>query len=129
MTEIPDDVRELATRLFDMARNGDEALIEYLDNGVSPDLANQDGNTLLMLAAYAGHTTIVQALVERGADVDKQNDRGQTPLAGAVFKKYDEVVDVLVAAGADPHAGAPSAVETARLFQMHDALVRLGAAE
>ena len=129
MTEIPDDVREFATRLFDMARNGDDALIEYLDNGVSPDLANQDGNTLLMLAAYAGHTTIVQALVERGADVDKQNDRGQTPLAGAVFKKYDEVVDVLVAAGADPHAGAPSAVETARIFQMNDALVRLGAAE
>ena len=46
-----------------------------------------------------------------------------------MFKKYDEVVDVLVAAGADPHAGAPSAVETARIFQMHDALVRLGAAE
>lgn len=129
MTEIPDDVRELATRLFDMARNGDATLIEYLDNGVSPDLANQDGNTLLMLAAYAGHTDIVRALVERGASVDKQNDRGQTPLAGAVFKKYDEVVDALVAAGADPHAGAPSAEETARMFQMHDALARLGAAE
>ena len=127
MTEIPDDVRELATRLFDMARNGDEALIEYLDNGVSPDLANQDGNSLLMLAAYAGHTAIVRGLLERGADVDKQNNRGQTPLAGAVFKKYDEVVDVLVDAGADPHAGAPSAVETAKLFQMHDALARLGA--
>jgi len=127
MTEIPDDVRDLATRLFDMARNGDEALIEYLDNGVSPDLANQDGNSLLMLAAYAGHTAIVRGLLERGADVDKQNNRGQTPLAGAVFKKYDEVVDVLVDAGADPHAGAPSAVETAKLFQMHDALARLGA--
>ncbi|MDO5512461.1 ankyrin repeat domain-containing protein [Corynebacterium sp.] len=129
MTEIPDDVRELATRLFDMARNGDATLLEYLDNGVSPDLANQDGNSLLMLAAYAGHTSIVRALVERGAGVDKQNNRGQTPLAGAVFKKYDEVVDVLVAAGADPHAGAPSAVETARLFQMQDALARLGVQE
>jgi len=127
MTEIPDDVRDLATRLFDMARNGDEALIEYLDNGVSPDLANQDGYSLLMLAAYAGHTAIVRGLLERGADVDKQNNRGQTPLAGAVFKKYDEVVDVLIDAGADPHAGAPSAVETAKLFQMHDALARLGA--
>ncbi|MDO5668690.1 MAG: ankyrin repeat domain-containing protein [Corynebacterium sp.] len=127
MTEIPDDVRDLATRLFDMARNGDEALIEYLDNGVSPDLSNQDGNSLLMLAAYAGHAAIVRALLERGASVDKHNNRGQTPLAGAVFKKYDEVVDVLVDAGADPHAGAPSAVETARLFQMHDALARLGA--
>lgn len=126
MTEIPDDVRELASRLFDMARNGDDALIEYIDNGVSPDLSNQDGNTLLMLAAYAGHSTLVQALAERGAGVDKQNNRGQTPLAGAVFKKYDEVLDVLVAAGADPHAGAPSAADTARMFQMHDALARLG---
>ena len=129
MTDIPDDVRDLATRLFDMARNGDETLIEYLDNGVSPDLANQDGNSLLMLSAYAGHTTLVTALLERGAGVDKQNNRGQTPLAGALFKKYDEVVDVLVAAGADPYAGSPSAVETARMFQMTDALARLGVTE
>lgn len=129
MTEIPDDVVELASRLFDMARNGDETLIDYLDNGVSPDLANQDGNTLLMLAAYAGHATLVSALLERGAGVDKQNNRGQTPLAGAVFKKYDDVVDALVDAGADIHAGHPSAVQTAQMFGMTETLARLGHSE
>lgn len=127
MTEIPDDVRELATRLFDMARNGDEALLEYIDQGVNPDLTNQDGNTLLMLAAYSGHAELTGALAQRGADVDRQNDRGQTPLAGAVFKKYGDVVDTLVAVGADPDAGTPSAVETARYFRLADMLDRLGA--
>lgn len=129
MTEIPDDVRELASRLFDMARSGDQTLVQYLDHGVSPDLSNQDGNSLLMLAAYAGHADLVATLIERGADVDKANNRGQTPLAGAIFKKYPAVVDTLVAAGADPHAGVPSAVDTARLFQMHDVLARLGVEE
>ncbi|QGU05256.1 ankyrin repeat domain-containing protein [Corynebacterium comes] len=126
MTEIPSDVRELATRLFEMARNGDDTLVQYIDNGVSPDLSNEDGNSLLMLAAYSGHENLVGALAERGADVDKQNNRRQTPLAGAVFKKYGAVVDRLVAAGADPHAGAPSAVETARYFQLTEMLDRLG---
>lgn len=126
MSDIPDDVRELATRLFDMARNGDETLLEYIDQGVNPDLTNQDGNSLLMLAAYSGHAALAGALAQRGADVDKQNDRRQTPLAGAVFKKYGDVVDTLVAAGADPDAGAPSALETARYFQLPDMLDRLG---
>lgn len=126
MTEIPDDVRELATRLFDMARTGDENLVQYLDQGISPDLSNEDGNSLLMLAAYAGHADLVGELLARGADVDKQNGRRQTPLAGAVFKKYPTVVDKLVAAGADPQAGAPSALETARYFQLTDMLERLG---
>ncbi|RSZ62364.1 ankyrin repeat domain-containing protein [Corynebacterium hylobatis] len=129
MTEIPDDVRELASRLFDMARNGDETLVQYIDHGISPDLSNADGNSLLMLAAYAGHDALVGALIERGADVDKENGRRQTPLAGAVFKKYPEVVDRLVAAGADVNAGAPSALETARYFQITDMLERLGVEE
>lgn len=126
MTEIPDDVRELASRLFDMARTGDETLVQYIDHGISPDLSNEDGNSLLMLAAYAGHHALVDTLIQRGADVDKENGRRQTPLAGAVFKKYPEVVDTLVAAGADINAGAPSALETAHYFQLTDMLDRLG---
>ena len=124
-TEIPGDVQEFAAKLFDLARAGDETLLEYIDHGVAVDLANQDGNTFLMLAAYAGHAGLVRGLVARGADVDKQNARGQAPLAGAIFKKEDEVAEALLEAGADPYAGTPDAVSTARMFGRDDLVERM----
>ncbi|WP_410007741.1 ankyrin repeat domain-containing protein [Planotetraspora sp. A-T 1434] len=111
------EVEELATKLFGLARAGETGpLCAYVDAGVPANLRNQNGDTLLMLAAYHGHADTVRALAERGADPDLANDRGQTPLAGAVFKKEPEVVRALVDAGADPRAGTPSALETARMF-------------
>jgi ankyrin repeat protein len=118
-----DGVGELATRLFAMAREGDAAtLAAYVDAGVPVNLANDKGDTLVMLAAYHGHPAAVTALVERGADVNRLNDQGQAPLAGAVFKGEDDVVRVLVAAGANPRAGHPTAVDTARMFGRDDLL-------
>ncbi|WP_424214856.1 ankyrin repeat domain-containing protein [Streptomyces sp. BI20] len=111
------DVVELAGRVFDFARRGQTAeLIGYVDAGVPANLTNDRGDTLVMLAAYHGHAEAVAALVARGAEVDRANDRGQTPLAGAVFKGEDAVIRALLAGGADPHAGTPSAVDTARMF-------------
>jgi ankyrin repeat protein len=112
---------EFARRLFDMARHGRTAeLITYVDNGIAVNLTSDTGDSLLMLAAYHGHAELVTALLSRGADANQANDRGQTPLAGAVFKAEDEVVRVLLAAGADPHAGTPSALDTARMFGRAD---------
>ncbi|CAM5581023.1 hypothetical protein GCM10010329_76130 [Streptomyces spiroverticillatus] len=129
MSEAVDpEVVELASKIFDLARQGGtEALAAYVDAGVSPDLTNENGQTLVMLAAYHGHAETVQALLERGADANRANDRGQTPLAGAVFKGEDAVVRVLVAGGADPAAGTPSAVDTARMFDKKDLLGLFGA--
>lgn len=116
-----DEFQELATRLFEMARTGEAATLDaYVGAGVSVNLANDKGDTLLMLAAYHGHAEVVRALVARGADVDKANDRGQSPLAGATFKGEDEVVAALVEAGADTTGGQPSAVDTARMFGRDD---------
>ncbi|MGP3917192.1 ankyrin repeat domain-containing protein [Nonomuraea sp. 10N515B] len=113
------ELEEFAARMFDLARAGDtETLRAYIEAGVPVNLTNGKGDTLLMLAAYYGHAPTVRMLIELGADVDRPNDRGQTPLAGAVFKKELDVVTALVDAGADPHAGAPSAVDTARMFGM-----------
>lgn len=115
---VDDEVLEFAQKLFNLAREGEAAqLAAYVDAGVSPDLTNERGDTLVMLAAYNGHTETVRALLERGAEVDRMNDRGQTPLAGAVFKGYGEVVRALFEGGADPHVGTPSPVETARMFE------------
>lgn len=111
----------LAQDLLDDAREGrTEHLVAHVDAGVTVDLTDASGNTLLMLAAYHGHPATVAALVERGAHVDAVNDRGQSPLAGAVFKGEDEVVRVLLAAGADPDAGRPTARETAAVFGRPD---------
>jgi uncharacterized protein len=111
------EVLDLASRIFDMARNGNAAtLAAYLDAGVPANLTNTNGDTLVMLAAYYGHESAVAALVEHGADVDRHNNRGQTPLAGAVFKNETTIMELLLRAGADPLAGSPSALETARFF-------------
>src|ERR1700755_1795624 len=104
MVDEPDEpLVAFATRLFGLARAGEtDRLAAYLDAGVDANLANQKGDTLVMLAAYHGHAHTARALSERGAAPERANDRGQTPLAGAVFKGEDEVVRVLVAGGADP---------------------------
>lgn len=121
--EPGDDVVELATRLFGLARAGDTAALDaYLAAGVPADLTNDNGDTLVMLAAYHGHAATVAALVARGAEVDRPNDKGQTPLAGATFKGEPDVVHALIDGGADPRAGHPTAVDTARMFGRDDLL-------
>ncbi|MFD9339866.1 ankyrin repeat domain-containing protein [Streptomyces sp. NPDC060028] len=127
--DAPDeDVIELATKIFDLARHGRTGeLAAYLDAGVPANLTNDRGDTLVMLAAYHGHAEAVTALLARGAEADRANDRGQTPLAGAVFKGEEAVIRALLAGGADPNAGTPSAVDTARMFAKADLLELFGA--
>ncbi|WP_406141491.1 ankyrin repeat domain-containing protein [Streptomyces sp. NBC_01089] len=129
MSEAPDpEVVELATKVFDLARQGETAaLAAYVDAGVPANLTNDRGDTLVMLAAYHGHAATVEALVARGAEADRANDRGQTPLAGAVFKGEDAVIRALLAGGADPEAGTPSAVDTARMFGKTELVELFGA--
>ena len=108
---------ELAHQMFDLARAGEADQLEaYVRAGVPVDLTDASGNTLLMLAAYHGHTDTVQVLAGLGRGRGPGQRPGQTPLAGAVFKAEPEVVAALVAAGADPDAGTPSARETAAMF-------------
>ncbi|MFI6349763.1 ankyrin repeat domain-containing protein [Streptomyces sp. NPDC050560] len=128
MSEAPDpQVVELATKIFDLARQGDtEKLAAYVDAGVPANLTNDRGDSLVMLAAYHGHADAVRALLARGAEPDRANDRGQTPLAGAVFKGADEVVRALLDGGADPSAGMPSALDTARMFGKTDLVELFG---
>ncbi|MFD8675256.1 ankyrin repeat domain-containing protein [Streptomyces seoulensis] len=129
MSEAPDpQVVELATKIFDLARQGrTEELVAYVDAGVPVGLTNDRGDCLLMLAAYHGHADAVRALLQRGADADRINDRGQSPLAGAVFKGEAAVIQALLDGGADPAAGTPSAIDTARMFGKAELLELFGA--
>jgi ankyrin repeat protein len=65
---IDPGVIALAAKVFDLAREGDtEQLAAYLEAGVPANLTNDKGDTLLILAAYRGHTETVAALLERGS--------------------------------------------------------------
>jgi uncharacterized protein len=124
--ELDSDVLDFAHRMFDLAREGQTAeLAAYVDAGLPVNLTNDKGDTLLILAAYHAHADTVRALLDRGADAARVNDRGQTALAAAVFRQSAETVTVMLAAGADPAQGSPSAVETARFFDLPDMLALL----
>ncbi|MFD7311218.1 ankyrin repeat domain-containing protein [Promicromonospora sp. NPDC059942] len=103
-------------QIFDLARQGADVLLDLVDAGLPVELADDAGNTLLMLAAYHGHADLTAGLAERGADVNRRNANNQAPLAGAVFKNEADVIRVLVEHGADPDAGTPSARATAQMF-------------
>ncbi|KAM0552025.1 hypothetical protein ACHAPJ_008135 [Fusarium lateritium] len=112
---------EFASRMYESARKGDVATFEQaLPAGLPPNLTNDKGDTLLMLAAYHGHADLVKVLIQHGADPNRLNDRGQSPLAGAVFKKEDAVIQELLDGGADPEYGQPNALECIAMFQQED---------
>jgi ankyrin repeat protein len=121
--EFSPEMLALWAKVFGFARAGRTAeLAAYVDAGVPANLTNDNGDTLVMLAAYHGHAETVAALIERGADPNRENDRGQSPLAGAVFKNEPDVVEALLKGGADPRAGQPSALDTAKMFGNTDLL-------
>jgi ankyrin repeat protein len=121
--ELDDETLAFAHQMFDLARAGHtDELAAQIDAGLPPNLTNDKGDTLLLLAAYHNHPPTVEALLTRGADPDRVNDRGQTALAAAVFRRSGPSVDALLAAGASPTAGNPSAYETAQFFGIPDML-------
>jgi ankyrin repeat protein len=125
--DLDAEVIAFAHRMFDLARSGaTEELAECVDAGLPVNLTNDKGDTLLILAAYHAHPDTVAALLSRGADHARTNDRGQTALAAAVFRKNGAAVGALLDAGADPDHGSPSAVETARFFDLPEMLAALG---
>ncbi|KAJ3509436.1 hypothetical protein NLJ89_g5227 [Agrocybe chaxingu] len=85
------------------------------------------GNTLLMLAAYAGHIELTKGLLDRGGDPNRINDLGQSMIAGAVFKAHNDIVHALMTKGADPRLGTPNAIQTAHMFGRKDLMEVLGA--
>src|SRR5918997_1838601 len=85
--ELDEETIAFAQRVFQHARAGQvQELGDLLRMGLPPNLRNEKGDSLLMLASYHGHADAAQILMQHGADPELANDRGQTPLAGAAFK-------------------------------------------
>jgi ankyrin repeat protein len=79
-----------------LIKRGDEAgLREALEHGLDANLVNQNGWTLLMLAAVEGAVPLGRLLVEHGADVDAKNNKEQTALSLAQDRGFALFAEML----------------------------------
>jgi ankyrin repeat protein len=93
----------LAPEYSGLLRNGDvPKLRTALDNGMSVNARDAQGNTPLILAAAYSDAASVKVLLERGADVNAVNQAGATALMRAA-RSY-EMVRLLVDQGAEVNA-------------------------
>ena len=68
-------------------------LMQLLDTtGIDVNQVNQNGNSILMLAAARGNAPNVNALIQRGAHINLQNDDSYTALHFAVSKGHLPVI-------------------------------------
>uniref|UniRef100_A0A4W3IVB6 Ankyrin repeat domain 33Ab n=1 Tax=Callorhinchus milii TaxID=7868 RepID=A0A4W3IVB6_CALMI len=83
-------------------------IVNTLDKCPGIDINHQDhdGNTALMIAAQAGHATIVSHLLNyySGAELEMRDGRGFTALMKAAIQGRAECVAALIMAGADVEA-------------------------
>lgn len=98
-------------------------VLKYLENLGNPNLRNHKGHSLLMLAAYSGHLSLVSLLISCHADVNFRDDSGNTILMGVAFKGHKQIAQQLLRAGADPHVVNPkgqTALTFAEAFGRHE---------
>lgn len=88
--------------IFNAVRKGDTGkLMKFIKVGGNINVVNEDGNTLLTLAAINGHYECVEMLLAAGANVNVRNKFGDTPLIYAAYEGHKECVRLLIEAGAD----------------------------
>ena len=86
------------------ARSGDvAAILRAVVDGKNLELLDNDGATLLGVAARAKQVEVVRVLLEAGAKIEARDQKGRSPLLAAVQTRRSsvEVVRALIAKGAD----------------------------
>lgn len=76
---------------------------ELLKRGLNPNIRNDDGNTLLIIASKQGYLNIVKELLRYGADINSTDDKGNTALVWACVEDYRDIIHELLSHGADPN--------------------------
>jgi len=102
--------KEQSDHLFNEVRHlikhGDmSAIRNLLDEGMSPNLANKWGWTILILAAEEGNTALGELLISRGADVNlptANTDQPITALESAIMSGRIRFAKLLLDKGAIP---------------------------
>ncbi|GFR50887.1 hypothetical protein Agub_g13177, partial [Astrephomene gubernaculifera] len=88
-------------RFLQQAALGDvDTLRNMLNQGMSPNSADYDGRTGLMLAAKAGHEGVVRLLLDHGAKADQLDAFGNSALTEACKAGNDKEIELLLNYGA-----------------------------
>ncbi len=108
------------------AKNGDAAMVTQLiaDDPELIFVRDSDGSTPLHCAAWKGHASVVEVLLDAGADIHdlNQNDHwGDTALHAAAHGNQKAVVELLLARGADPNAVNPAGRTPLQETEFHNA--------
>jgi ankyrin repeat protein len=83
------------------ARSGDAGTLQkLLARGLDPDIVDENGNTLLILAARAGYADAVARILKFRPKLGSRNAAGDSALMLAALKGNRGVVEKLLAAGA-----------------------------
>ncbi len=91
--------------IFSLVRNNKATeVFRLLENGADPNTRNEQGNSLLHVAAGPkGGAEITVVLLEAGANPNIQNNKGQLPLHIAAGWCTPQIVEMHILAGADPY--------------------------
>ena len=90
--------------IFSYARHNKYAELETLFiEGLNPDSKDQNGNTILIIAAQNDNKRIVKLALRYGAQINMQNSMGNTALHFSSEYKYINVSNYLIQKGADPN--------------------------
>ncbi|MBK8504668.1 MAG: ankyrin repeat domain-containing protein [Saprospiraceae bacterium] len=87
---------------FEYGPDGDEILIEALQNGANPNLRYGDfSETLLHVAARRYRTQACEILVRYGADINAKTLGGKTAYAHCIRRGFNDLAEKLAELGAD----------------------------
>ena len=88
---------------LDAVRRGNTEILKLLlEGGADPNVADDDGLTLLhFMARRQKYMAVVELLLDYGANPNKADQTGRTPLHYAVIHRAKEVVQVLLDREAD----------------------------
>lgn len=123
--------QQLNNYLWDAARTGENSVIKnFIAAKYNLNEQDEHGYTAVILAAYHGHLTTVETLLNAGADPCLRDNHGNSALMGAIFKGEIKIARRLITAKCSPdmrnNAGQTAAMYAA-LFQRHALLEQLKA--
>jgi uncharacterized protein len=79
-----------------LIKRGDEpGLRAALETGLDPNSTNQNGWSLLMLAAVEGAVPLGRLLIERGANITARNNKNETALTLATNRGHTDFAALL----------------------------------